>query len=351
MDISTIERFFEKKCTAEEAEQVAEYLKSNPELLESLLSRKEWDDAEVTEIIPRKFWRDVWLNIQKKKTGKANLLWIKKLSVAASILLVIGSAWIYLIQHKEATPPVATVANKTASPDLQVVFQHKINTTAKKMSIKLQDGSEVVLSPGSELNYEEPFTDNKRTVYLKGEAFFAVAKDKTKPFTVYTDALSTTVLGTRFLVTAFKQEDNITIRLFEGKVVVKSSDSIHKKLAEDMYLLPGNQLVYNRMSMLANISSFTKPKSIAGNKKINADKTYTSTSDWYMFNNQNLADVLERLKELYGTDIQYSKEALKNSYFIGKFNMTDSLEKILNDIALLKNLTVEKHGNSFIIKK
>jgi transmembrane sensor len=70
-----------------------------------------------------------------------------------------------------------------------------------------------------------------------------------------------------------------------------------------------------------------------------------------MFNNQNLPDVLERLKELYGTDIQYSKEALKNSYFIGKFNMTDSLEKILNDIALLKNLTVEKHGNSFIIKK
>ena len=52
MDISTIERFFEKKCTAEEAEQVAEYLKSNPELLESLLSRKEWDDAEVTEIMP-----------------------------------------------------------------------------------------------------------------------------------------------------------------------------------------------------------------------------------------------------------------------------------------------------------
>jgi transmembrane sensor len=349
MDISTIERFFEKKCTAEEAEQVAEYLKSNPELLESLLSKNEWDDAEVTEIIPRKFWKDVWLNIQKKKTGKARLLWIKKLSVAASILLVIGSAWIYLIQNKDSNRPVTIVANKTAS--LRVVFQHKINTTAKKMSIKLQDGSEVVLSPGSELNYGEPFTDNKRTVYLKGEAFFAVAKDATKPFTVYTDALSTTDLGTRFLVTAFQQEDNITIRLFEGKVVVKSSDSIHKKLAEDMYLLPGNKLVYNRMSMLASISSFTKSKSIAGNKKINPDKTYTSTSDWYMFNNQNLADVLERLKELYGTDIQYSKEALKNSYFIGKFNMTDSLEKILNDIALLKNLTVEKHGNSFIIKK
>lgn len=348
MDISVIEKFFEKKCTAEEAAQVAEYLKSNPEVLERMLSRMEWDDTEVTEVIPEKFWKEIWHNIQKKKSAPIKVLWIKRLAVAASVLFVLGSGWMYLVHNKELSKPHS---DNTASLYSRVVFQHKINTTGKEMLINLQDGSTVMLSPGSELNYGEPFTDNKRIVSLKGEAFFTIAKDATKPFTVYTDAISTTVLGTKFLATDFQKENNIIIKLFEGKVVVRSSDSIHKKLAADMYLLPGNELVYNKMSMTANISSFTKPKLVARNKKLSTSGTYTSSSDWYMFNNQNLADVLERLKQLYGKDIQYSKADLKNKFFIGKFSMTDSLEKILHDIALLNNLTVKKQGNSFIIKK
>src|SRR5665647_245920 len=348
MDISIIERFFEKKGTAEEAASVAEYLKNNPELLESMLSRKEWDETEVTEIKPEKFWKEIWHTIQKKKSAPIKVLWIKRLAIAASFLLVLGSGLIYLIHNKELT---RSHSDNTTSLYSGVVFQHKINKTRKEMLINLQDGSTVMLSSGSELNYGEPFTDNKRIVYLKGEAFFTVAKDPTKPFTVYTDAISTTVLGTKFLVTDFQGDNNIIIKLFEGKVVVRSSDSIHKKLATDMYLLPGNELVYNKTSMIANISSFTKPTSVARNKKMSKSGTNTSSSDWYMFNNQNLADVLERLKVLYGTDIQYSRADLKNKFFIGKFNTSDSLEKILNDIALLNNLTLKKQGNSFIIKK
>lgn len=348
MDISVIEKFFEKKCTAEEAAQVAEYLKNNPEVLERMLSRLEWDNTEVTEVMPEKFWKEIWHTIQKKKSAPTKVLWIKRLAVAASVLFVLGSGWMYLIHNKELTRPRS---DNTASLYSRVVFQHKINTTGKEMLINLQDGSTVMLSPGSELNYGEPFTDNKRIVSLKGEAFFTVAKDATKPFTVYTNAISTTVLGTKFLVTDFQKENNIIIKLFEGKVVVRSSDSIHKKLAADMYLLPGNELVYNKASMTANIASFTKPKLVARNKKLSTSGTYTSSSDWYMFNNQNLGDVLERLKQLYGKDIQYSKADLKNKFFIGKFSMTDSLEKILHDIALLNSLTVKKQGNSFIIKK
>jgi transmembrane sensor len=348
MDISIIERFFEKKCTAEEAAKVATYLENNPELLESILSRKEWDETIITEIKPEKFWKEIWYTIQKKKSAPTKVLWMKRLAIAASFLLVLGSGWIYLIHNKEL---IRSRSDNNVSLNSGVVFRQKINRSGEKMLINLQDGSTVMLSSGSELDYKEPFTDNKRIVYLKGEAFFTVAKDPTKPFTVYTDAISTTDLGTKFLVTDIEQENNIIIKLFEGKVVVSSSDSIHKKLATDMYLLPGNELVYNKTSMVANISSFIKPTLVARNKKMNRSGTYTSSSNWYMFNNQDLADVLERLKELYGKDIQYTRADLKNKYFIGKFDMSDSLEKILNDIALLNNLTVKKQGNSFIIKK
>ena len=69
-----------------------------------------------------------------------------------------------------------------------------------------------------------PFQNNKREIYLEGEAYFKVAKDKTKPFTVFAGALATTALGTQFRITAKKNTPgNITVKLFTGKVAIRSS--------------------------------------------------------------------------------------------------------------------------------
>ncbi|MEO7961279.1 MAG: DUF4974 domain-containing protein, partial [Ginsengibacter sp.] len=71
---------------------------------------------------------------------------------------------------------------------------------------------------------------------------------------------------------------------------------------------------------------------------------------WFMFNNQPLAEIFQALGEMYGTKIIYSKTDFNKLYFIGRFNRSDSLEDILNHIATLNNLRIEKTDSTFTIK-
>lgn len=50
--------------------------------------------------------------------------------------------------------------------------------------LTLADGTEVWLNAETEIRYPVQFTGDKRVVYLDGEAYFTVAPDKKKPFTV-----------------------------------------------------------------------------------------------------------------------------------------------------------------------
>jgi len=180
---------------------------------------------------------------------------------------------------------------------------------------------------------------------------FHVAKDKTKPFTVFSGDLSTTALGTSFVINAFDDADIISVKLLTGKVVVKSADSLYKKLSEDKYLQPGDELIYNKKSMLASIKPAKENKTIGEAKKDGGNGNIIETTNWYMFNNQSLPQVFAQLEELYNVNINFSTAEVRNMYFIGKFEKSDSLENILNDIALLNHLSVKKQQNGYIIRK
>ena len=77
----------------------------------------------------------------------------------------------------------------------------------------LPDSSEVWLNAGSSILYPETFAKNKRQVILNGEAYFSVKKDTVSPFIVETSQLSVKVLGTRFNVKAYPNDEKITTTL------------------------------------------------------------------------------------------------------------------------------------------
>ena len=76
-----------------------------------------------------------------------------------------------------------------------------------------------------------------------------------------------------------------------------------------------------------------------------------SLGNWYMFENQGLADVLDQLSIIYNVEIQYSSGDLHNKFFIGRLDKYDSLEDIINDIALLNHLSVAKREGCYVIRK
>jgi ferric-dicitrate binding protein FerR (iron transport regulator) len=274
------------------------------------------------------------------------------IAAAASIILIISFG--VLLSGKKQNESVVTAPSQPNVEQKSVaVFRHESNTTGKEKTVQLPDGSTVVMADKSEISYREPFTD-KRDITLIGKAYFKVAKDKTRPFTVFSNNLSTTALGTEFTVTAQQNTSRIMVRLYEGKVVIRSLEKSNKM--KDVFLLPGQEFVYD-LSARGTVGKFAIGKTRAPGQILQAETIHDDPSipqeegSWYMFNNQSLAVVFDQLAEMYNAEIDYNKADVQNIYFIGKFDKSDSLEAILKRIGTLNNLKITKTGAKFIVNK
>jgi ferric-dicitrate binding protein FerR (iron transport regulator) len=278
-------------------------------------------------------------------------------AVAASIVIVLVLGLVVNNSSTNTEKPVAYNTNKEARSTLSNV-RYEINKGEKVRSITLPDGSEVKLFSNSQINFAAQFNGNKRDITLSGKARFKVAKDETKPFTVISGAISTTALGTEFTVTAYESHKNISVRLFEGKVVVKSSILARRMLSHNFYLLPGQEFIYSNLSSTGKVKSFSRVNNLV-KKSTKKEATLVDnpsfpslgSGSWYMFNNQPLAEVFDQLEQLFDVDIIYLRKEVSKMYFIGSFNITDSLEDILSQIAGINALKVSKRDNKFFISK
>lgn len=70
-----------------------------------------------------------------------------------------------------------------------------------------------------------------------------------------------------------------------------------------------------------------------------------------MFGGQSLTDVFDQLSDYYGVQINYFPSDVANRYFTGKFSKSDSVEVILNDIALLHGLTLKKTEGIYVFRR
>jgi Fe2+-dicitrate sensor, membrane component len=336
-----LNRFFNNECTPEEAREVAKYLQEHPEVLEKYLPEKEFLQLQEQHDFPEAVSQQ-WLKNIHQQTVLANrrTIWMKRLSIAAVTVGVLIGGTLLLIdrdQHKTTTGTGTTIA--AIPPEEQ---ERKENTGSKAMAIVLEDGSVVQLQPAASIVYNKHFREN-RNVYLTGEADFTVAPDKLHPFVVYSSELSTTALGTFFHVKAIPGEDMITVRLNTGKILVKGAIS-------DRVLTPGKELRYYRKTGKAIVSTFNTTGTDVLVKAGNSGDSHVKP-DWYKFNNQPMTQVLDQLSNYYGVAIYYYPSDVTEIYFDGKFEKTDSLEKILTDLTLPNNLKLIRNDSGFIIKK
>lgn len=142
---------------------------------------------------------------QRHAARKQALRW----AACALVLLSLGMLWInYRHDLYDAFHPIA--------------WKEMHVPPGKTGSIVLTDGSKVRLNAGSSLLYPDRFGSKGREVVLKGEGFFEVAKDSTRPFAVNTDKLHVQVLGTEFNVYAFPGEEREEVAVLSGSVAVEA---------------------------------------------------------------------------------------------------------------------------------
>jgi len=118
------------------------------------------------------------------KTGKKTipLYGLSWMRAAAAIVLLVGTGWL--------------LYTWTGSGSGQMLAQ----SFDKVATYTLPDGSTVTLNKNSELSYPAHFEGNTRSVVLKGEAFFNITPNKSKPFIIDAENSSVTVVGTSFNV-------------------------------------------------------------------------------------------------------------------------------------------------------
>jgi len=341
-----IEKYFKGLCTDEEAAAVQQFLKEYPEHPYLL---KEWEEADGKSALPGDYTQQMFDAVDAvitRPSKKTFLLW-KYAAAAACVAAIIISV---LVFNKKQTAP-AVIAGIKEPP--QTIWSVRHNSGQKDTALVLADGTIATLSPNAFIRYRADFNrHNKREIFMSGRVFFEVAKNRQKPFTVYSQNIGTTALGTAFYVDAPEKKNKLSIQLFEGKVVVARTDPQPRSPAADYYLVPGQELVFNTITGQAHINTFiakTKRPAIVKAKRQIQQAAGADAS--YMFNNQTLADVLDQLSLVYHVDIQYSKSTIGNIYFIGKIDQGDSLDKILHDIALLNKLSVKKQNGAYILRR
>lgn len=177
-----------------------------------------------------------------------------------------------------------------------------------------QDGTRVYINSDSWLKYPKKFGLSKREVFLVGEAYFVVAKNKKRPFIVNLNGPSVHVLGTSFDVQAYPENKDIVICLDEGHVNLTLSS------AKEYPLLPGEKLIYNKESDQCRIIKNDHSKQVSMWK-----------DNVISFKDTPLTEVVKVLNRWYNVNFKIEDEqASKYVYTLTSDNTI--LEKVLQDL-------------------
>ena len=174
----------------------------------------------------------VLLKISQPSPGRKIWYYWQKIAAILILPLAIGViTWNYLISKKAAH------SNKP-------VYNEVYTSFGTRSSLRLADSTLVWLNSGSSLKYPDKFTDKTRQVYLKGEAYFEVKSDVSRPFIVQTSNLQVKATGTKFNVLEYDSNPMTEVTLISGKVFVNNSGNRNFKLISE--LNPNQHLEYNK---------------------------------------------------------------------------------------------------------
>lgn len=178
--------------------------------------------------------------------------------------------------------------------------------------IVLSDGTEVFMNSASSLRFPFSFTGSTRDVYLTGEAFFKVAKNKAQPFIVHTNQTDIKVLGTQFNVNTYKPNVTTT-SLVEGSVTTNSANS------PKLLLHPGYQAVY-----VPDKGFLTQP--------FEADVELAWMHDIYYFHDTKLQDISEVLSRWFDVKVVFDDPAKAHESFSGAIQKNKPVEMFIQNI-------------------
>lgn len=182
-------------------------------------------------------------------------------------------------------------------------------------SLVLADGTQVWLNAESKLRYPVSFSSHTREVFLEGEAYFYVTKNERHPFIVHTSMGIVKVLGTRFNVRDYTEEEEVVTTLISGKVVYYSGD----KLKDSTILAPEFQVADQKNGTLKV-------------KKVET-LVYTGWKEGkYIFEEASLEGIMKTLERWYDIQVIFEESQLRQLHFTGDLERYENINVFLDFI-------------------
>jgi len=236
----------------------------------------------------------------------------------------------------------------TKIADGQLVYsilsdQHEINNLKDQYNtietprggryrLRLPDGTNVWLNSASKLTYPSSFSGHKnRKVELSGEAYFEVAKDKTRPFLVKTIMQEVEVLGTHFNISSYEDESAVKTTLLEGSVKVRGFNG------KDKVLKPGQQ------------STLTINEIIVEN--VNKEQLVSALkNDQFIFESNDIKYVMRMISRWYNVEVEYVGD-IPESKFGGAISKFENISEVLKTLESTGRVKFRIDGRRVLVSK
>ena len=206
-------------------------------------------------------------------------------------------------------------------------YNRLVTPRGGEYSVILSDGTKVWLNTESELKYPVHFNGEERRVYLKGEAYFDVAKRNGQKFIVCSDKTQVTVLGTEFNIRNY-EEGVIATTLVEGSVLVGFD-------GKECRLIPGQQATIDATGI-----SVREVEPIL----------YTAWKDgFFVYRNMTLDHILQELSRWYDFTYFYQNEELGALRLTAKIRKFDSVEDIFEILKTTGNVDFVVKGKTITV--
>lgn len=276
----------------------------------------------------------------------------KKWYWAAAAILVLSFGLLWLTRPGKAE----NTGSETAASDINEVSTRP----GSKSMVKLPDGSVVWLNAGSKISYNKDFGKELREVYLTGEGFFDVSKNKEKPFIIHTSSIKIKVLGTAFNVKAYPEDKQTETSLIHGSIEV----TIRNRPNDKIILAPSEKLIVENNEVLQKEKS--KPAtvkavpviaaplvSISKLKYSQADSTVAETQWIYnklVFRDESFADLAIKMERWYDVSIEINDPVLKQARLNGIFEK-ETIIQALEALRISIPFKYDQNGNNIIIHR
>lgn len=256
----------------------------------------------------------------------------RKWLAAASILLIMTllAGGLYL-NYNEGTSPQDRMAKTRPVQEFQTGF-------GEKKTLRLEDGSEIVLNSNSQLRYDPNIkVGEDAEVWLQGEAYFDIThleNKRQRSFTVHTQDGIVQVLGTKFVINSFGEQTQAVLSKGEIKVKVENGSQNH---TIEQVLRPGD------------LALFSGTDHSIALREVNP-LVYTSwIEDKLVFEKTPMDEVSMRIENTFGVKIKITDESLQSRRLSGSIRIPN-LQVLKEALAKLLDATVSEKNKVLYIE-